>query len=166
MNTLTIIVMIIIGACAIQGLSEGFIRTTFRLVLNIAVLALSIFLTPILLKIVFRNLLQNGTEALNQLFLLIIVFALLRFGVRVIVTSLDIIAKLPILKTLNRLLGFVAGLAQGVVFVWIMFMIASIFSTTTFGIWVETMSSANPYVAALYKNNLVMDAALRYFLKV
>lgn len=166
MNTLTIAVLLIISVCALRGLTEGFIKTTFRLVLNLVVFAISIFITPILLRIIFANFLMNGMEAVSQLLVLVIIFALLRFGAKIIVASLNIIAKLPVLKTLNRLLGVVAGFLQGVAVVWAFFMVAMIFVETEFGQWVYTMCMENPYLTMLYQNNPIIYIVEKYFFKI
>lgn len=153
MNTLTIIVLIIVAMCAFRGMTEGFIKTTFRFVLNVVVFVLSMFITPIFLKIVFANFLRNGMEAVSQLVILIIIFALLRFGARLIVASLNVIAKLPVIKSLNRLLGFLAGLLQGAVIVYAIFMVAMVFIETSFGVWIQTMCMESPFLQVLYQNN-------------
>ena len=113
MNYLLVGIIVIIGLSGLRGLSEGFVRTTFRLFLNLVVLGISIFLTPILVRTFFQSLLLDGTDALQQIPFLLILFALLKFGAKFIVSSVDLIAKLPVIRNLNRLLGFIAGLAQG-----------------------------------------------------
>lgn len=166
MNTLLSIVLIIVAVCALRGMTEGFIKTTFRFVLNLVVFAISTFITPILLKIVFANFLMNGMEAVSQLLVLIIIFALLRFGAKIIVASLDVIAKLPVLKSLNRLLGFLAGVLQGAIVVWAVFMVAMIFSETSFGMWVETMCMESSFLQALYQNNPLVYMVEKYIFKI
>lgn len=166
MNILTIIVIAIIGVCAIQGVTEGFVKTAFRLLLNIAVFVLSIFLTPILLRLVIFNIITEGLEASTQWIIVLVVFALLRVGVRFIVTSLDLIAKLPILKSLNKLLGLVTGIVEGVAIVWVVFCVAALLPETPFGMWVESMSASNTFIETLYQNNILLDALNKYIHKI
>ena len=162
-NYLLIGIIVIIGLSGLRGLTEGFVRTTFRLLLNIVVLAISIFLTPILVRAFFQSLLTEGADALQQIPLLLVLFALLRFGARMIVTSVDIIAKLPVIRTMNRFLGFITGLIQGLLAVWAVFVLAEFLSATSFGIWINTMSQSNEYVKFLYENNFIRDMIMLYF---
>lgn len=163
MNYLLVGIIVIIGLSGLRGLSEGFVRTTFRLLLNLVVLGISIFLTPILVRTFFQSLLRDGTDALQQIPFLLILFALLKFGAKFIVSSVDLIAKLPVIRNLNRLLGFIAGLAQGLLVVWAVFLAAEFLSTTNFGIWINTTSQMNEYTKFLYDNNLLRDIIVSYF---
>lgn len=164
MNTLTIVVIAITGICALRGWIEGFVKTTFRFVLNLAVLACSYYLTPILVKSIFRQLLTDRSSAMEQVRLLLIVFLFLKFGARAIVASLDLIAKLPVLKTMNKLLGLVTGILQGLLFVCILFMLSTAFSGTQFGIWVDEMSRESEWLRMLYESNLLRRALEEYVL--
>lgn len=163
MNELLIVIIIIIGLSGLRGLTEGFVRTTFRLLLNVIVLAVSIFLTPILIRTFFQNLLNEGADALQQIPMLLVLFILLRFGARIIVSSVDLIAKLPVIRTMNRFLGFFAGIAQGLLVVWAVFILAEFFASTSFGVWINSMSQSNEYVKILYDNNLLRNVIMSYF---
>lgn len=163
MNELLIVIIIIIGLSGLRGLTEGFVRTTFRLLLNVIVLAVSIFLTPILIRTFFQNLLNEGADALQQIPMLLVLFILLRFGARIIVSSVDLIAKLPVIRTMNRFLGFFAGIAQGLLVVWAVFILAEFFASTSFGVWINSMSQSNEYVKFLYDNNLLRNVIMSYF---
>ena len=158
-------IIVVIALCGLRGLSDGFVRTTFRLLLNIVVMLISIFVTPILVRSFFRSFLTQGTDALQQAPMMLILFILLRFGARVIVSSLDLIAKLPVLRTMNRFLGFCTGVIQGLLVVWAVFIFAELFSTTNWGNWINTMSQGNEYVKYLYDNNILKDVILTYVLK-
>ncbi|MBR1693277.1 MAG: CvpA family protein [Lachnospiraceae bacterium] len=164
MNILEIIVLAIIGLCGARGWMEGFVKTTFRFVLNVAVLAVSIFITPVLLRIFFRQLLLGG-EAPGRVLPLLVIFALLKYAARLAVTALDLLAKLPVLKTLNRLLGLGTGLLQGALLICLVFLLASALSATQFGSWVQDMSRTSSWLSALYANNPIQNIVAGYFMK-
>lgn len=164
MNYFAICILAIIGLSGLRGLTEGFVRTTFRLALNLIVLGVSIFLTPILVRIFFRSLLVDGAEALRQIPLLLIVFVLLRFGARVLVTSADLIAKLPVIRTMNRFLGFFTGVLQGLLVVWTAFTLADFFPATSFGVWINSGVQSGEYVKLLYDNNPLRDILRLYLM--
>ena len=164
-NYLLLGVIVVIALCGIKGLTEGFVRTTFRLFLNIVVMVISIFVTPILVRSIFQSLLIEGADALQQVPLMLVLFIILRFGARVIVSSADLVAKLPVIRTMNRLLGFVAGVVQGLLVVWAVFLFAEIFHSPSWGMWINTMSETNEYVKYLYEHNILKDVVLTYVLK-
>ena len=133
--------------------------------LNIVVMVISIFVTPILVRSIFQSLLTEGADALQQVPLMLVLFIILRFGARVIVSSADLVAKLPVIRTMNRFLGFVAGVVQGLLIVWGVFLFAEIFHSTSWGMWINTMSETNEYVKYLYEHNILKDVVLKHVLK-
>lgn len=164
-NYLLLGILVIIALCGIKGLSEGFVRTAFRLLLNIVVMLISIFVTPVLVRNIFHSFLTEGTDALQQVPIMFVLYLLLRVGAKALVSSLDLIAKLPVLRTMNRLLGFVAGVAQGLLIVWTVFLFAELFQTTNWGMWIHSMSETNEYVKYLYEHNVLKSIIMTYVLK-
>lgn len=164
-NYLLIGVIAVVALCGIRGLTEGFVRTTFRLLLNIIIMLISIFVTPILVRSIFQSFLTEGTDALQQVPLIFVLFIILRFGAKVIVTSADLIAKLPVIRTMNRFLGFFAGVIQGLLIVWAVFIFAEMFHGTSWGTWINSMSQTNPYMKYLYDNNILRSMIMTYVLK-
>lgn len=69
--------------------------------------------------------------------------------------ALNLLAKLPILKQVNAAAGLAAGAAEGVLLVWILFVILTMFAGTEFGSNAMSMIAENPLLDFLYKNNLV-----------
>ena len=164
-NYLFIGILMVIVLCGLRGLTEGFVRTTFRLLLNIAIMLVSIFVTPILVRNIFHSFLTEGTDALQQVPLVFVIFIALRFGAKIIVNWADLIAKLPVLRMMNRFLGFLAGLIQGLLIVWTIFLFSEIFYATSWGEWIHTMMETNEYVKYLYDNNILRDIIMKYVLK-
>ena len=64
-------------------------------------------------------------------------------------------AKLPVLKSMNRICGFVIGLVEGIFVLWIIFAITVAISATPMGQWVETKVMESELLTFFYKNNLV-----------
>lgn len=69
--------------------------------------------------------------------------------------ALNIIAKLPLLRQLNTTAGLAVGLAEGVLLVWILFAVLTMFAGSEFGRNTMEMIAENPLLDFLYKNNLV-----------
>lgn len=66
---------------------------------------------------------------------------------------LDLISKLPLLNEMNHMAGLAAGLAEGVLVVWIFFVVLTMFTGTEFGQNAMRMISENALLSYLYDNN-------------
>lgn len=69
--------------------------------------------------------------------------------------TLNLLAKLPLLKQVNVTAGLAAGVLEGLLIVWILFVVLTMFAGTDFGSESLAMISENPLLDFLYKNNLV-----------
>lgn len=67
-----------------------------------------------------------ATIAINAIAFLFVFIACM-FIVKIISTALDLVSKLPVLHQLNKLGGFIVGLLQGLVYVWIAATMLTIF---------------------------------------
>jgi uncharacterized membrane protein required for colicin V production len=186
MNILDIIVIGIIGFCALNGLFKGLVKTLFGLSSTIIALILTLLITPQLSSLIVTNtsfdeiisektvellkienllwdkdasldttisegalklpknllefLTKNNTPETNQLleakglgdyisssmatmavnvFILIVVFMIISLVLNALVVLLDIVAHLPVIKTMNKLGGFTIGLVIGIIIVWV-----------------------------------------------
>lgn len=73
------------------------------------------------------------------------------------VMTLDVITELPVVHGLNQLLGIALGLLQGLVVVWIAFLIVTLFMNTDAGKQLMAMIAESPFLNALYENNILLD---------
>lgn len=94
------------------------------------------------------NVIINAIAFVITLVLAIIALALL-------CKTLDLLAKLPVLRQINAVAGLAAGIAEGVLLVWVLFAILTMFAGSEFGKDALAMIGENPLLDFLYKNNLV-----------
>ena len=66
---------------------------------------------------------------------------------------LDLISKLPLLNEMNRMAGLAAGLAEGILVIWVFFIVLTMFTGTEFGQNAMRMISENVLLSYLYDNN-------------
>ena len=66
---------------------------------------------------------------------------------------LDLISKLPLLNEMNRMAGLAAGLAEGILVIWVFFIVLTMFTGTEFGQNAMHMISENALLSYLYDNN-------------
>ena len=85
--------------------------------------------------------------------------ALLLAGVliRGIVFSLGIVSHLPIIHGLNKTAGLLLGFAEGVVLVWIFFVVITVCASTSVGGQLLKMTAQSSILSWLYRNNLLLN---------
>ena len=91
-------------------------------------------------------------NALAYLISFLIIWTLLRM----LLMAMDIVTKLPLLRGLNKLAGGVLGLVQGIVFVWIIFLLVSVLCNGNLGKQFFALIHENPFLLFLYNQNVIM----------
>lgn len=89
--------------------------------------------------------------------LLLVVFVL----VRVAISVLDLLSKLPLIKQMNKTGGLILGAAEGILLVWVFFVVVNIFGNTAFATMIYDQVNQNEIVTFIYNNNLVMKILLK-----
>lgn len=85
-----------------------------------------------------------------------VAFILVFIALRVVFGLLNIVAKLPLLKSLNRLLGGVAGLLQGMVIVWLLLFVVAIACTSQLGQSALRCIDKSAFLTFLYQHNGIL----------
>lgn len=94
------------------------------------------------------NVILNAIGFVVTLIVAIIALALL-------CNALNLLAKLPLLRQINEAAGLAAGVGEGILLVWILFAVLTMFAGSAFGRDAMEMIAGNPLLDFLYKNNLV-----------
>ena len=76
-----------------------------------------------------------------------------------ILIALSVFTKLPIVGTADRLLGLALGLVQGLLLVWALFLVLSMFAGTPAGSVLMREIYRTPFLELLYNNNLFLSGA-------
>lgn len=84
----------------------------------------------------------------------IVLFLVVYIGIRLIMGWLDLLAKLPILSGMNQIAGAVLGGIQGLLLIWVLFLVVTVCSTTVWGRAVLDQIEATPWLMCLYQNNI------------
>lgn len=79
--------------------------------------------------------------------------------IRLILGALAVFSHLPILGAADRMLGAVLGLIQGVLIVWGLFLILSMFATTQIGAQLMLEINNSPMLSVLYNMNPFLNSA-------
>ncbi len=238
MNWLLIVALAIIGLCAYAGWRAGFVKSVFSLVSTVAVIIITILVSPIvtnmlksndaiygtindkLIEIIdlssvaeklsaeeerdpaafidglelpesIKETIKNSLEATmeekeaeaaefvgNQLNTLetyicglltnivlnalgfFITFLLAAAGMAALCFVLDIISRLPVLHQINTLAGVALGALEGLVILWIVFIVITMLGSTEFGQKCMVMISESKILSFLYDSNVLSKILL------
>lgn len=95
-------------------------------------------------------------SAVAYLITFIVVWTLLRIAM----AALNVMAMLPVLHGINKLAGGVLGAAEGVVVVWIVFLLVTVFCSGGLGQRFFELICENEWLMFLYKNNVIMQIVM------
>lgn len=89
-----------------------------------------------------------------------ITFLLAAVGIAVLCFVLDIISKLPVLHQINTVAGVALGALEGLVLLWIVFIVITMLGSTGFGQACMAMISESKILSFLYDSNLLSKILL------
>lgn len=95
---------------------------------------------------------QVVINAISFLLTFAVVFLLLK----IIQYSLDLLSKIPVLNGINRIGGMAFGLINGVAFLWIICIVATVFSTTSWGQYLFQQINDSTFLQMIYNNNYLL----------
>ena len=84
-----------------------------------------------------------------------ILFLIVWILLHILLHILDVFTKLPVISGLNQIAGAALGLAEGLAFLWIGFMILSVCSGTVWGGRLLNLITGSRWLSNLYQNNLI-----------
>lgn len=155
MNGLLIFTGILLLGFAVHGLYKGFVKTAFTLLLKIVTLIIGTMLVPYITSFLFKDVVSGNGQLANHVHVFVVLYVSIMIAIKVLIHSLNVLAKLPVLKSMNRICGFVIGLVEGIFVLWIIFAVTVAISATPMGQWVETKVMESELLTFFYKNNLV-----------
>ncbi len=85
-----------------------------------------------------------------------ITFILIFVLLWIISVALDLISKLPVLNQINKTAGLLAGLVHGLVLVWLLFILLTVFGSSELGQKAMTMIGESEFLSVLYDYNYLM----------
>ena len=76
---------------------------------------------------------------------------------KTLVEVLNIVTKLPVIHTFNMAGGALIGFAQAILIIWLLCMVVTIFSSTSWGQTVCKAIADNGVLSMIYDNNLIQN---------
>ena len=98
-----------------------------------------------------------GRTLLNYLGFTLL-FLLFRMLLHCVFRFLNLFTAPPVIHGMNQIAGAALGLAEGLFFLWLGFLILNLFQYTPIGSGILGQVEASPWVYFLYRNNLLLSA--------
>lgn len=89
-----------------------------------------------------------------------ITFIVAAVGIAVLCFVLDLLSKLPVLHQINTLAGVAVGALEGLVILWIVFIVITMLGSTAFGQSCMAMISESKILSFLYDSNILSKILL------
>lgn len=149
-----IISILIPIAFAFNGHKKGFVKLAVTLVFMAGTVALSFFVNPYV-----SGFILDYTELPNsKLIAFILSYIIVMIILKMTVLSLEMISRIPVINGLNRVLGFAAGLCEGLFILWFMYLILMVVIPDIF----ENIMTSNMYLSYMYNYNLLFFLIQNY----
>lgn len=94
----------------------------------------------------------------------VLTFIIVLLILRILVNVLDLVAKLPVLSAMNRLGGVVAGAAEGILIVWLIFFVITLCKSSEMCQGLLNDINQSAFLKLIYENNLIEYILLRVIL--
>lgn len=91
----------------------------------------------------------------------VIALVLVHLILRMTILTLDNLSKLPVLHSINQTLGMILGIGQGLLVVWVAFLVITAFSGTEAGQKLMLMIHESPVLDFLYNMNIFLEYLLQ-----
>ncbi|MBE5882533.1 MAG: hypothetical protein E7289_09580 [Lachnospiraceae bacterium] len=121
MNVEHVVGILLIAICAIRGFKKGFVNTLGTILASLLAIVFVYLLNTWALESLLLTLLADHMLVVVRIVLCVVLYIALFFLLKAMILSLRVLAKLPIVRGLNKLLGFIVGAAYGILLVGIIF---------------------------------------------
>ncbi|OON99898.1 MAG: hypothetical protein ATN35_10155 [Epulopiscium sp. Nele67-Bin004] len=92
-----------------------------------------------------------------NVFSVIIVIIIVKIGIAFFVSGADLIAQLPVLRTVNSWGGIVLGFAEAIVVIWLFCLVIPFLTVSPQCEWLTLMWESSIFVRWFYDNNFLFD---------
>ena len=99
-------------------------------------------------------------DILVQAGVVMVLFLIIRVVLRILIGVLNVVSRLPLINELNKSLGGVLGIAEGILILWVLCFALTAFSGTETGKQILSAISSNSILNFIYSNNIIMKILL------
>lgn len=91
----------------------------------------------------------------------ILAFVITIIIVKMILYAVDILTELPVVGTLNRTGGMLLGLVQGLLWIWVIFLVITLLCNTSLGAYLMELIKGDPVLGWIYDRNYLMQIIMK-----
>lgn len=96
-------------------------------------------------------------NSITYLLVFIIILSLLK----VFAHALNLVSRLPVIHTLNKVGGLGIGILEGLLITWIAFVVITVFCSNNLGIVLYKQVEDSTWLKYLYNNNIILNAIIK-----
>ena len=147
-----ILILAILTLMVYFGYKKGFLRTLTGVLSLVASWILAILLcSPV------TAVLETIPLPHSKIVSVILIFVLARMFIYALMKLCGLIRKLPIIGTFDGLLGAVFGLVRGVLIVYLLAMVVSVYVQTSGPNYISDSLNQSEFAKVVYKSNVFLD---------
>lgn len=147
-NIVLVVVALLLLGGAIKGFQNGLVKELSTLIGLIGALAAGAAVVAALRNYQSKNT-MNLIIAVICLVVILLAFKIIDF----ILTSLKLLSNIPLIRGVDKLLGIAAGLAEGIVVIWIAFLLISAFDIAGLRSVVLNLIGENDFLSFIFYNS-------------
>lgn len=155
MNLLLAISFGILIILSVYGYIKGLVKMLVPIISGLLGIVFLYLLRDWLFSFLFRWTFFQGEHVLARVVVILLFYFAGVLALKWALGMLKLMTKLPLVHGLNKLMGAVAGLAEGFLVVWLLLYIIQINNGRLFGIDFMSMILKTPFLYFLFQNNLI-----------
>lgn len=163
MNSIFFFLIIVFIINIYYGLKKGFVAMMLPVLSNIVTLIILGCTRPLWSVVLTQWVFQDFSLILVRIVVLVLLYIILIAIVKLIIASLHILSKLPIIRFVNKLLGIVAGALAVVLEVWAFLALIYVFRDSAFGTWALPQIKQSQQLMFMYDHNLITYIVADFF---
>lgn len=157
MNTLAFIVLGVLILFGIGGLRKGLVESVVDIISSI----FGMVVLVILVKGVGSFMQGSYANVILALGLLAVIQIVSKV-IRLVLNSIKLVSKLPLVNWVDKLSGAVLGVVQGIFFFWMIFILLGLFDFAQTNEWIMQQVVENALLTLLYRSNLLVYVLVQY----
>lgn len=101
------------------------------------------------------------TQMIFDALIFLVTFIVAMFAVKIIFAAIDIMTHIPIIHGMNQMVGAVVGAAEGILIVWLFFIVINLLGNSEFAVDMYRQINESRVLTFLYNNNAIMNLLFR-----
>ena len=150
-NILFIIVAIALIVSSVWGYKRGFLESVIRIISCI----LGIMVFVVLAKGI-GSAIQGSLWRVIMAVILLIVIRVIHKLIKLVINSLKIMRAFTIGRIADKLAGAVVGLAEGLVVIWLLFILIGSLNMFNLNTWITAQVAQNSFLSLIYDTNYIV----------